>query len=203
MRRKSLIVKRKVEKKKLSFNNPRIEKLYIKFKGIVYKNIKKESFAVAVSGGPDSLCLAYFGKIYLSELENKVHFLIVNHKLRKESDKESLRVKKILEKKGITAKILSWKGKIPKSNIQRKARDMRYSLLSDYCYKKNIKFLMTAHHLDDQIENFFIRLLRGSGLAGLSSMEENIAYNDNLKIIRPLLDFKKKDLENITLSFFN
>ena len=49
---------------------------------------------------------------------------------------------------------------------------MRYSLISNYCLKNKIKYLITAHHRDDQIENFFIRLIRGSGLTGLSSMSE-------------------------------
>ena len=50
---------------------------------------------------------------------------------------------------------------------------------------------MTAHHEDDQIENFYIRLLRGSGVTGLSSMLEIINYNKNLNILRPLLSLKK------------
>ena len=50
---------------------------------------------------------------------------------------------------------------------------MRYALLSNYCLKKKVKYLVTAHHEDDQIENFFIRLLRGSGLTGLSSMSQD------------------------------
>ena len=90
--------------------------------------------------------------------------------LEKISKKEALKVKKILLKKKIPSKILEWKGVIPKKNIQKNARDMRYSLLSNYCLKNKIKYLITAHHEDDQIENFFIRLLRGSGLTGLSSM---------------------------------
>ena len=65
--------------------------------------------------------------MYASEFKNKIHVLIVDHKLRKESHKEALKVKEILKKKGIKSKVLVWKGKIPKSNIQRKARDIRYS----------------------------------------------------------------------------
>ena len=45
--------------------------------------------------------------------------------------------------------------------------------------------MVTAHHRDDQIENFFIRLIRGSGLTGLSSMSSDTDYSDQLKIIRP------------------
>ena len=202
MRRKNLIVVRKVEKRKLLIKDPKIQKIYTKFKAIIFKRIKKKDFALAVSGGSDSLCLAYFGKMYASEFKNKIHVLIVDHKLRKESHKEALKVKGILKKQGIQGKVLSWKGKVPKSNIQRKARDIRYSLISNYCLNKNAKFLITAHHVDDQIENFFIRLLRGSGLTGLSSMSETVSYNSGLKIVRPFLSFKKKDLKYVTLNFF-
>ena len=202
MRRKSLIVTKKVKKKKLSIKEPKIKQLYIKFKNIIFNNVKEESFALAVSGGSDSLCLAYFGKIYSSEFKNKMHVLIVNHALRKESKREALRVKKMLEKKAIPSKVLNWKGKIPKSNIQQNARHMRYSLISKYCLSKKIKYLITAHHVDDQIENFFIRLFRGSGLTGLSSMPESFDYSNNLKIIRPLLAYRKTDLKYVTLKYF-
>ncbi len=195
-------MKRKVEKRNLLIKDPKIKKIYTKFKAIIFKKIKKKSFALAVSGGSDSLCLAYFSKMYAAEFKNKIHVLIVDHKLRKESHKEALKAKGILKKKRIPSKILNWKGKVPKRNIQRNARNIRYSLISNYCSKKNIKFLITAHHTDDQIENFFIRLLRGSGLTGLSSMSESVNYNSNLKIVRPFLSFKKIDLKYITLNFF-
>jgi len=202
MRRKSLIATRKVNKNKLLFKDPKILNFYTKFKSIVFKAIKRENFALAVSGGADSLCLAYFAKLYSFEFNSKAYVLIVDHKLRKESSQESLKVKKILLKKKIYSKILKWKGKIPKSNIQKNARDMRYTLLSNYCMKNKVKYLITAHHGDDQIENFFIRLLRGSGLSGLSSMSEKIKYNKNLKILRPFLKFEKKDLKYVTLNYF-
>ena len=202
MRKKNLIVTRKVEKKRLTIKNLKIKKFYKKFKSIIFKKAKREDFALAVSGGSDSLCLAYFSKMYMSEFKNKIYVLIVDHKLRKESYKEASNVKNILKKKEIQSTILSWKGKIPKSNIQRNARNIRYFLISNYCLKKNIKYLITAHHMDDQIENFFIRLLRGSGLTGLSSMSESVNYSSDLKIIRPFLNFKKTDLKYVTLNFF-
>ena len=202
MKRKNLTARKIVKQKKILLKDPKILNFYKNFKSIIFKNIKTKSFALGVSGGPDSLCLAYFSKIYASEFKNKIHVLIVDHKLRKESSKEALKVKKILKKKNIQSKILSWKGKIPETNIQKNARNIRYSLISNYCLKNKIKYLITAHHLDDQIENFFIRLLRGSGLTGLSSMAEKVSYNSNLKIIRPFLNVKKRDLRNITLSFF-
>ena len=202
MRRKNLIATRKANKNELLFKDPKILNFYTKFKSIVFKVIKRKNFALAVSGGADSLCLAYFAKIYSFEFNNKAHVLIVDHKLRKESSREALKVKQILSKKNIYSRILKWKGEIPKKNIQKNARDMRYTLLSNYCIKNKVKYLITAHHGDDQIENFFIRLLRGSGLSGLSSMSEKVKYNKNLKIIRPFLKFEKKDLKYVTLNYF-
>ena len=78
MKRKNLIARKKVKKKELLFKDPKILNFYIKFKSVVFKNIKDESFALAVSGGSDSLCLAYFTKIYASEFGNKIHVLIVD-----------------------------------------------------------------------------------------------------------------------------
>ena len=202
MRKKNLIAKRKVKKNRLISKDKKVLIFYEKFKSIVFKSVKRKNFALAVSGGSDSLCLAYFAKLYSSEFKNKLHVLIIDHKLRKESSVEALKVKKILLKKNIYSKILKWKGKIPISNIQKEARDLRYTLLSNYCFKNKVKYLITAHHGDDQIENFFIRLLRGSGLSGLSSMPEKVKYNKHLKIIRPFLKFEKKDLKYVTLNYF-
>lgn len=201
MKRKNTVAK-KAKKAKLLIRDPRILNHYKNFKDKIFVEIKGKNFAVAVSGGPDSLCLAYFAKLYSSEFSNKLHTLIIDHNLREESAREAKKVKKILLHKGINSKILSWKGEVPKKNIQKKARDIRYNLISNYCKKNKIKHLITAHHKDDQIENFFIRLLRGSGLTGLSSMPEKMEYNNTLKIIRPFLGFEKKDLVYVTTNYF-
>ena len=201
MKRKNLAAKNKVKEIKL-IKDSKIIKIYSRFEKIISEHIKNKSFALAVSGGSDSLSLAYFGKLYSLKFGNKIHVLIVDHKLRKTSSQEALKVSKILKKKGIQSNVLTWKGKVPKKNIQNNARNMRYLLMSNYCEKKNIEYLITAHHLDDQIENFFIRLFRGSGLTGLSSMAESFNYNNFLKIIRPFLSFKKIELQNITLKYF-
>ena len=201
MKRKNLVAKRKVKKKEITVKNSKITKIYNKFKKIILKNVNNKSFAIGVSGGVDSLCLAYLSKIYSSEFRNKIYVLIVNHNLRKESYKEALKVKRILKNKKIESKILSWNGKIPKSNIQKQARDIRYSLIFNYCLKKKINYLVTAHHRDDQIEKFFIRLFRGSGLSGLASMAENVNYNkkdpsnENEKFLRVRIRKYRKNMQ--------
>ena len=200
MKRKDLNVKKKA--KVPLIKNTNIKKLYNNFRKKMIYNIGKESFALGVSGGADSLCLSYLSKIYKSEFNNKIYTLIVDHKMRRESSKEAFKVKNMLRQKGIKSTILTWRGDKPKKNIQLKAREIRYTLISNYCSKHNINYLVTAHHQDDQVENFFIRLFRGSGLTGLSSMVPNSNYSENLKIIRPFLNVEKQELQDVTKYYF-
>ena len=75
-------------------------------------------------------------------------------------------------------------------------------MLLEYCKKKGIKKILTAHNLEDQVETFFIRLSRGSGLTGLSAMKPLTNLNQNVKLYRPLLDIKKKFLVEISKKTF-
>ena len=204
MNLKNLSVQNKKHKKILSqLNQKKISKIYNEFSSSLKV---KENLAVAVSGGPDSLALAYLTKCYSLKNKIKVKYYIVNHKLRKEASLEAQIVRKVLRKIDIKCTILNWNGKKPSKNIQAIARDKRYSLLANECKKNNIKYLLLGHHLNDLFENFFIRLVRGSGLNGLISFSKNTKYRgQNLNIIRPLLSLEKKDLlyiSNKVFSFF-
>ena len=162
----------------------------------------KEKFAVAVSGGPDSLALAFLSKIYSIKNKLVVKFFIVDHKLRKESSQEAKKVKNLLKALNVNSEILTWNGKKPKKNIQSIARKKRYELLFSKCKKYKINNLLLGHHLDDLYENFFIRIIRGSGLKGLSSLEKTNQIS-NINLIRPLLAFDKSDLIFISKHVFN
>ena len=150
------------------------EKLSNKKINLIYKKFEKslninENFIVAVSGGPDSLALAFLAKVYALKKRLKPKFFIVDHKLRQESTREAKKVKNTLKKYSIDLKILTWKGKKPKKNLQSLARQKRYKLLFSECKKLKINNLILGHHIDDSYENFFIRIVRGSGLRGLVS----------------------------------
>ena len=137
MNLKNLSAQNKIRKKTLSqLNQKKISKIYNEFSSSL-KN--KGNLAVAVSGGPDSLALAYLAKCYSLKNNIKVKYFIVNHKLRKESSLEAKEVKKVLSKFDIKSTILNWNGKKPSKNIQATARDKRYSLLANECKKNNIK----------------------------------------------------------------
>ena len=202
MNLKNLSVQSKNYKKILNhLKKKRVSKIFKEFCASLKT---KESLAVAVSGGPDSLALAYLAKCHALTNGTKVKYFIVDHKLRKESSIEAKFVKDILKKTGIECKILIWKGKKPTKNIQAIAREKRYSLLVNECKKNNIKYLLLGHHLDDVFENFLIRMIRGSGLNGLISFSKNTKYKDqNINILRPLLDLEKKDLFYISNNVFN
>ena len=133
---KKLSAKNKVNNQILShLNNKKIFKIFNEF-SLSLNN--KEKLAVAVSGGPDSLSLAFLAKCFSIKNKIKVKYLIVDHKIRKESSHEAKVVKKILKMIDAKCSILKWNGKKPSKNIQSIARDKRYSLLSNTCKKNKI-----------------------------------------------------------------
>ena len=204
MKKKSLDVQLKKHKIiSIYLKDKKIRDIYKIFSKNLFSQIRNQKFCIGVSGGPDSLALSYLSKLYAKQYKTSFKALVVNHRLRSESKRESENVKKLLLSKGIQTKILNWDGKVPKSNIQSKAREIRYKLIIDECKKFRSSNLVLGHHADDLIENFFIRLFRGSGLKGLSSF--NLASNkkqNNTKIIRPLLKVSKIDLIYISKFIF-
>ncbi len=205
MKKKSLDVLSNKRKIKLLFSkDKKIKNIYKIFSKNLYSQIKDQKFCIGVSGGPDSLALSYLSKIYAKEYKTIFKTFIVDHRLRSESKKEANEVKRLLLKQRIKSKILKWKGKIPKSNIQSNARKIRYKLILDQCKKLKISNLVMGHHANDLVENFFIRLFRGSGLKGLSSFNLLSYQNQNsIKIIRPFINIDKKELIYISEKNFN
>ena len=188
--------------KNLNVTRPDHLNICQKVKSILKKYKNNNTFVVAVSGGSDSLALVSIIKNLMQENKYKFFFAIVDHNLRKNSAAEASSVKRLLSKYDINLTILKNKKKIDK-NIQKNAREIRYNLLEKFCKKKKAKSLIVAHHQDDQVETFLIRLSRGSGVEGLSSMNEITTLKEGTSLIRPLLDFKKNELISITKHTFN
>jgi tRNA(Ile)-lysidine synthase len=174
--------------------------IFINFKNKL-NSLKKDKYVVAVSGGPDSLALVALTKAYMFHRKTKFHYILVDHNIRKDSHQEAQKVKKLLKKKNINLKIFLNK-KIIIKNFQAEARDARYEILTKYCKKNKVKIILTAHNLEDQVETFFIRLSRGSGLRGLSAMKTIRKIDNQISLFRPLLDIKKKHLINISKNTF-
>ena len=197
MKRKNLIVARKTLNFYLTkLRKPSIKKAYEVFsKNLEILNLKNKKIIVAVSGGADSLSLLFLSKCYSLNEKVNIHTVIVDHKIRESSTAEAKKLKNLLKNKfQINCKILSKDKNYIFKNVQSKARELRYELLTKECKQQNISHILLGHNKDDVIENFFIRLLRGSGLKGLISIDNIITDYNGIKIIRPLLFFSKKDL---------
>ena len=116
MKKKSLSAKKKKHKLILKhLKNKSTFKIFEEFK----KSIDlKNTYAAAISGGPDSLALAFFCKCISIIYGTKIKYYLVDHKLRRDSTKEAKNVEQTLKKFEINCKILTWNGKKPKTNIQ-------------------------------------------------------------------------------------
>ena len=143
---------------------------------------------LAVSGGPDSLALLLLASKWESD---RVCATTVDHRLRPESADEAIYVSKICERLGVPH-MISVPSEPISGNIQSSARAARYRLLEEAADRHGCSLIATAHHADDQLETLLMRLARGSGVGGMAGIRAR-----NGRIIRPLLDFDKSELEAI------
>ncbi|MCH9753812.1 MAG: tRNA lysidine(34) synthetase TilS, partial [Alphaproteobacteria bacterium] len=155
-------------------------------------------FAVALSGGSDSMALAVLLNDYSKKNNKELVALIVDHNLRDNSSVEARNVSEIITNLGIKNEILTWAHQEISSNIQERAREARLSLLTEYCKTHKIKYLFTAHHKNDVAETFLMNMIRGSGIYGMSSIPSMTVYNDT-QLLRPLLNFHKNTLRDYLL----
>lgn len=163
------------------------------FSGNQAKN-QNMHFALAVSGGADSLSLLALAAAAKKKTPHwRFTVLTVNHGLRAAAVKETRHVAKLAKAAGLASQILTYKGTIPDKDIQAAARDIRYGLMSDWCVKHKADYLVTAHHLEDQAETFLLRLARGSGLDGLSAMQ-SVGNRNGVTLLRPFLDVPRARL---------
>lgn len=152
---------------------------------------KNDHLLVAVSGGTDSMALCNL------LIEAGYHFSVAhcNFSLRgKESDNDENFVIEYCKKNKIKCFTKKFKTTLYAKNkgisIQMAARELRYNWFNELIAKHNFDYLLTAHHANDNIETFFINLLRGSGINGLKAI---LPKKD--KTIRPLLFATRAEIE--------
>ena len=160
-----------------------------------------KKIVVAVSGGADSLALADLLNNSKRRFNLEICIAHFEHGLRGENSiadanfvedfAKSLNVEFFCESGDV--KKFSAENKI---SIETAARQLRYNFLSKVCREKNFDAIALAHHANDQAETILMRLLRGATSAGLSGMKISSATKDFGLLIRPLLRFKKSELEN-------
>jgi tRNA(Ile)-lysidine synthase len=143
--------------------------------------------AVAVSGGADSLMLALLADGWARVRGGGITALTVDHGLRPESAAEARQTGEWLAARGIARQTLVWNGPHPRGDIQAAARAARYRLMEGWCAEHRCLHLLTAHHLEDRAETFWLRLARGSGLDGLAGISA-VTERPQCRLLRPLLD---------------
>ncbi len=145
------------------------------------------TLVVAVSGGADSLALTLLAKEYATLKGHALEAVTVDHGLRSESKTEAAAVFNILTAQDISHHTLVWQHEENLNRRHERARTARYQLLIDFCKKCPQPVLLTAHHLQDQVETILMRFLKGSGPAGFQAIQAVRLEND-ISIIRPLLE---------------
>ena len=163
-----------------------------------FKFHNKDIIVVGCSTGPDSMALVDM----LLNVRNKYQLIIiiahVNHNIRRESYIEQDFLKKYCEDNQLIfeSMIIEEYGD---DNFHNEARNIRYQFFDNIVHKYNASYLMTAHHGDDLIETILMRLVRGSNLEGYSGFREIVDLG-TYKIVRPLISFTKKELEDYDIN---
>lgn len=159
---------------------------------------------VSVSGGPDSVALLCVLNQIKDEMDFYLHVAHLNHGFREKSAEEDASfVRDLAKKLNLPFTIKKWNVKryVKEKGIstQLGARKLRYRFLARVAERLGADTIALGHNKDDQVETFLIRLLRGSGLDGLSGIPIKREMNfksTNINIVRPLLYISRRRIEN-------
>ena len=156
----------------------------------------RQKLVVAVSGGPDSVCLLHILVRLREELDIELHAAHLNHQLRgAESEADASYVADLAQRLEIPATIESRDVKayqaLHRTTLEEAAREVRYAFLADVAGAVGAERVATGHTSDDHIETILIHLIRGSGtrgLRGLLPVSQWPVPGAKLTVIRPLLE---------------
>ncbi|SMO93595.1 tRNA lysidine(34) synthetase TilS [Ruegeria faecimaris] len=150
---------------------------------------------VAVSGGGDSVALLSLLKHIAQEEQVELFVATVNHNLRPEAVAEADWVAQLAQGLGLPHETLHWQGWDQTGNLQDRARQARYQLLSDWARDKQIGAIALGHTADDQAETMLMRLARAAGVTGLSGMPAMRNYQ-GIMLLRPMLGVTRQQLRD-------
>ena len=153
------------------------------------------AIVLAVSGGPDSIALMWLAARWRSALTRgpRLIAVTVDHGLRPEAAREAREVKRLARTLDLAHRTMCWTDTKPKTGLPAAARTARYRLLAQAARASGATHILTAHTRDDQAETLLMRLLRGSGIAGLAAMAPE-SQRDGVLLARPLLQVSKSQL---------
>jgi tRNA(Ile)-lysidine synthase len=153
------------------------------------------AIVLAVSGGPDSIALMWLAARWRRAVKKgpRLIAVTVDHGLRPEAAREAREVKRLAGTLEVPHRTLRWTGTKPNTGLPAAAREARYHLLAQAARASGATHILTAHTRDDQAETLLMRMLRGSGIAGLAAMTRE-TDRGGVRLARPLLDVSKSQL---------
>ncbi len=153
------------------------------------------AIVLAVSGGPNSIALMWLAARWRRAVKRgpRLIAVTVDHGLRPEAAREAREVKRLAGTLEVPHRTLRWTGTKPNTGLPAAAREARYHLLAQAARASGATHILTAHTRDDQAETLLMRMLRGSGIAGLAAMTRE-TDRGGVRLARPLLDVSKSQL---------
>ena len=156
---------------------------------------------VAVSGGPDSVCLLYILSGLRKELDIELHVAHLNHQLRgAESDADADYVAKLARSLGIPYTVESCDVRSYQTqhhiSLEEAAREVRYNFLARVAAEVGAERVAVGHTVDDHVETILMHLIRGSGTRGMRGLLPISRWTSSaggLTIIRPILELSRED----------
>ena len=153
-----------------------------------------KTLVVAVSGGPDSLALLDL----LYQIKKRYHFKLISahldHQLRPDSLEEEKVISVYCVNKGIQSVNGIWPQNLhPATGIEAAARKYRYNFLVKVMQQHQGDYLLTAHHMDDLLENILLKFIRSGNPNEMNSLRA-VGKVQGMTLLRPLLSKKKDDL---------
>jgi tRNA(Ile)-lysidine synthase len=150
---------------------------------------------LAVSGGPDSIALMWLAARWRRALARGPRLIAVtgDHGLRAEAAAEARDVKRLARMLDLPHRTMRWAGAKPGTGLPAAARGARSRLLAQAARACGATHILTAHTRDDQAETLLMRLVRGSGIAGLAAMAR-VTEREGVLLARPFLNVSKSQL---------
>lgn len=163
-------------------------------------DISPKAIAIALSGGLDSSVLLQLAHAYAREQGLALFAFHVHHGLSPNADAWLAHCEHSCALLGVAFDHRRVSIGKSKSGTEATARKLRYAALGEMCLAHGVGLLLTAHHLDDQAETVLLQLLRGSGAAGMSGMDDantapKLLGSPDIVVARPLLDLSRAELE--------
>ncbi|OHU87467.1 MULTISPECIES: tRNA lysidine(34) synthetase TilS [Pseudoalteromonas] len=164
-------------------------------------NPNRRPMSVALSGGVDSVVLLHLCHMLRTEQpECMVEAIYIDHGLSADSPMWQQFCQRLCQSLHIEFKATSvLVEQKARHSLESQAREARYAALDKLAATGGV--LVLGQHADDQLETFFLRLKRGSGLTGLAAMRPSILLESGRQCIRPLLNVSRQDIEAFAKTF--